>query len=70
MIDPSVPENADYDSLREYFQENLKKDIFLYQDFHAQFVELRKRHCKTKPGCAGCPLNDMCTYRKSAMPVS
>ena len=67
-IDPGVPEDIDYDSLREYFQENLKADVNLYRDFHAQFVELGKRHCKAKPVCAGCPLGVMCTYRKSAMP--
>ncbi len=61
-IDPRIPENMDYDALREYFQDNLEVDVSLYQDFHAQFVELGKRHCKAKPVCAGCPLSAMCAY--------
>jgi len=65
-IDPGVPDDAEYDSLQEYFQGNLKADVALYQDFHAQFVELGKRYCKAKPVCAGCPLTGMCAYGKCA----
>jgi endonuclease-3 related protein len=64
-IDPSVAEDAGYDSLRKYFQDNLEEDVELYQDFHAQFVELGKRYCKAKPVCGGCPLDGVCAYRRS-----
>lgn len=53
-------ENADkvsYDELQEYFEKNLPKDVELYKDFHAQFVELGKNYCRKKPLCSGCPLN-------------
>jgi endonuclease-3 related protein len=66
-IDPKIPEDTCYDLLRSYFQENLDSDIGLYKDFHAQFVELGKRHCKTKPVCRGCPLGGLCAYRRQSV---
>ncbi|MGC8888760.1 MAG: endonuclease III domain-containing protein [Candidatus Micrarchaeia archaeon] len=57
-----LDENMDYDKLKAYFEERLDRDLNLYKDFHAQFVELAKRHCRKKPECAACPLNDVCRY--------
>jgi endonuclease III related protein len=51
-----VPENADYDSTQNLFEENLVKNVGLFNDFHAQLVALGHHHCKKKPLCAGCPL--------------
>ncbi|MCD6415485.1 MAG: endonuclease III domain-containing protein [Planctomycetes bacterium] len=44
-----------YYELKELFEANLPADIDLYQDYHAQLVELGKRFCGTRPRCAGCP---------------
>ncbi|MEM3227929.1 MAG: hypothetical protein QXK65_03220 [Candidatus Micrarchaeaceae archaeon] len=60
----ALDENEDYDALRKYFESRIRKDVELYKDFHAQFVELGKNYCKTKPLCPGCPLNDICIYYK------
>lgn len=60
-IDPDISERIDYDELRGYFQKRLERNLALYKDFHAQFVELGKNHCKTKPICTNCPLNGICS---------
>ena len=61
-INPSVKKDADYDELRNYFERNLKGNLTLYQDFHAQFVQLGKNYCKSKPLCSRCPLKGVCAY--------
>lgn len=55
-----VDENIRYEELQAYFEANLKKDLKLYKDFHAQFVELGKNYCKTSPACGACPLGAAC----------
>jgi endonuclease-3 related protein len=50
----------DYEKTRDFFEGSLPKDAELYNEFHALWVELGKRHCKTKPICDECPLNDEC----------
>jgi endonuclease-3 related protein len=57
-----TPANIDYDSLKEVFESALPKNPALYKDFHAQFVELGKSHCKTKPLCNHCPAFGLCKY--------
>ena len=57
-------ETASYYELKELFESSLKRDARLYNDFHAQFVELGKNYCKTKPLCADCPVKGMCRYGK------
>lgn len=61
-INPLINWDIEYDELRDYFERRLKKDLNLYQDFHAQFVELGKNYCKNKPLCSACPLKQMCSY--------
>jgi endonuclease-3 related protein len=61
-ITPNIAEDVDYDYLQEYFKGRIKMSLNLYKDMHAQFVELGKRYCKTRPACAECPLNDVCEY--------
>ena len=54
-----------YTDLQGYFTERLPRDVELYKDMHAQFVELGKRYCfKTKPLCSECPLIGICSYGK------
>ncbi len=55
-----IDENIKYEKLQDYFENNIKKDLRLYKDFHAQFVELGKNYCKTRPLCSACPLNLVC----------
>lgn len=55
----------DYMQLKNYFEGKIERNVRLYKDFHAQFVELGKRHCKTTPICVGCPLAKICSYGRS-----
>ena len=45
-----------YDKFQELFHLSLKKDVKLYNEYHALFVRVGKMFCKTKPICEGCPL--------------
>ncbi|MDI6889427.1 MAG: hypothetical protein QMC83_00580 [Thermodesulfovibrionales bacterium] len=45
-----------YEKFQVLFHTALKKDIRLFNEYHALFVRLGKTHCKTKPICGGCPL--------------
>ena len=66
-IDPTIKEDMAYDQLQGYFESRVEKRLDLYKDMHAQFAELGKRHCRTKPLCAGCPMNDICRYGRRAL---
>jgi len=49
-----------YDELQELFHDSFKRDVRLYNEYHALFVRVGKTFCKrTKPLCEQCPLNDM-----------
>ncbi len=51
-----------YGELQQYMSSRLDESAELYNDFHAQLVELGKRHCKTKPLCNGCPVMSYCLH--------
>ena len=61
-IDQSIREDIGYEQLQNYFESRVEKRLNLYEDMHAQFVELGKRYCKPKPDCTGCPLNHICEH--------
>ncbi|MCE5195324.1 MAG: hypothetical protein LLF28_07765 [Nitrospiraceae bacterium] len=46
-----------YEKFQELFHSSLKRDVKLFNEYHALFVRLGKMFCKTKPDCEGCPLN-------------
>jgi endonuclease-3 related protein len=41
------------------FESSLPREVQLYNEYHALLVRLGKDYCKTKPQCAGCPLEDL-----------
>ena len=53
----------DYNEWREFFEDNLPRDVGVYKEFHALIVELGKNFCKTRPLCEKCILNDSCPKR-------
>lgn len=59
IIDP----RAAYVDVKKMFESNLKKDVKLFQEYHALIVEHAKRHCTTTPKCDGCPLTEVCKKR-------
>ncbi|MEM3405072.1 MAG: endonuclease III domain-containing protein [Candidatus Micrarchaeaceae archaeon] len=52
----------EYSALQKKIEGSIEKDLDLYKDFHAQFVELGKTFCKKNPLCEGCPANGICSY--------
>jgi endonuclease III related protein len=51
-----MPENADYDALRAFFEDALPPDAPLYNEFHALIVWTGNRYCARTPHCEGCPI--------------
>ncbi|GAB4305828.1 MAG: endonuclease III domain-containing protein [Myxococcota bacterium] len=57
-------EKTGYEDAKRFFEERLKPDVSLYNDYHAQLVALGKDICKKRePLCDNCPLKEMCKYR-------
>lgn len=56
--------NADwqYNDIQAFFMNNLKGDIRIFNDFHAQIVMHAKEICKKRPLCSSCVLTKMCKY--------
>lgn len=52
-----------YSTIQELFMNRLPPDAELYNDYHAQIVNLGKDFCRPRPRCGGCPLDDLCPKR-------
>jgi endonuclease-3 related protein len=48
-----------YNEFQELFHVNLKKDVRLFNEYHALFVRVAKEYCRTKPVCGECPIERM-----------
>lgn len=55
MLEPG----SGYEQIQELFQDGLEKDATLFNEYHALIVQVGKNHCKPKPICNGCPLEDL-----------
>jgi len=53
-----VDDKATYHQMQELFHNNLKQDVKLFAEYHGLIVWTGKYFCKTKPQCAGCPLEN------------
>lgn len=52
-----IAEDSDYVEVQGMFMQNLKKDVKLYNEYHALIVRLGKEICKkNNPKCEICPL--------------
>jgi len=45
-----------YETYQKLFHDKLKKDVSLFNEYHALMVRLAKGFCRPKPRCSGCPL--------------
>jgi len=52
-----ISPDQSYDEIKVFFEANLKKDVGLFNDYHAQIVQCGKTYCRKKPLCKMCPLN-------------
>lgn len=39
--------------------------VQVFNEFHALVVDLAKNHCRSRPRCRGCPLEDLCLIGKA-----
>jgi endonuclease-3 related protein len=52
-----IPQSAGYSATQEFLHLHLKRDYLIYNEYHALFVEVGKKHCvKSAPKCCNCPL--------------
>jgi endonuclease-3 related protein len=53
-----MPYEKSYDEFQQLFHASLKKDVKLFNEYHALFVKVGKTYCKIKkPLCEQCPLH-------------
>ncbi len=52
-----------YADFQILFMQHLTPDTALYNDFHAQLVQLGNRYCKPRPLCDGCPLREKKAFK-------
>ena len=64
------PSCADYtyEKMRCVFQNNLRRNIQLYQEYHALIVRHCKGICRKKPNCTGCSFSKKCSFQRSTDP--
>jgi endonuclease-3 related protein len=55
-----LPDNATYESTQQYFVTRLPEDAHLFNEFHGLLVHLAKEHCRARPVCLACPLEQCC----------
>ena len=54
-----ITEDYDYDAIKAVFEENLPREVSLYNEYHALIVRVGKYYCKPKMRCEKCPLRDV-----------
>jgi len=54
------PEQRSYQGYRRLFMDNIPADAALFNEYHAQLVQLGKDFCRPTPKCPGCPLRQVC----------
>lgn len=50
-------EDTSYEELQKLFMEHLPKSIPIYNEYHAELVNIGKDFCRKVPRCETCPLN-------------
>ncbi|OHB90067.1 MAG: endonuclease [Planctomycetes bacterium RIFCSPHIGHO2_12_FULL_52_36] len=55
-----IPEDSTYEEIKSFFEDNLPKDVQLYNEYHALLVKVGKDYCKPRnPRCRECPLGEL-----------
>jgi endonuclease-3 related protein len=61
--------NEAYGEIRDLFMQHLPEEVSLYNDYHAQIVQLAKTCCRKKITlCAECPLDQTCLHARNKHP--
>jgi endonuclease-3 related protein len=62
-----VLDSSDYDEIQTFVESSFSDDPGELRRLYAMMVELAKAHCKTRPDCASCPLQESCVMGRSQM---
>ncbi len=54
-----IEAEADYHAIKDFFEYSLEDDVSLWNEYHALLVQVGKNHCRAKPKCNECPLQDI-----------
>ena len=54
-----ISKTACYDEIQELFMKNLKKEVVLFNEYHALLVYIGKHFCKRVPNCEKCPMKGL-----------
>jgi len=52
----------EYDEFQDFFEKNLRRDVQLYNEYHALIVKHSKVYCKKVPKCSDCFLKEKCEW--------
>ena len=55
-----IPESYSYETIQDFFEQNLPKSMELYNEFHALIVQHAVHCCLKKPICESCPFGLDC----------
>lgn len=55
-----IKKDEKYEDMKKVFEENIPKDLEIYNEYHALIIEHAKQFCQKKPLCNNCPLNKIC----------
>jgi len=65
-----ISKDSTYYQIQEFFNQNLDRDVELFNEFHAQIVMLGKTICTSKnPDCAKCPIAFLTSVERLAYSV-
>lgn len=54
-----ISKTAGYDEIQELFMKNLKKEVPMFNEYHALLVYIGKYFCKRVPNCEKCPMKGL-----------
>ncbi len=54
-----ITEDYDYEAIKAVFEDNLPRNVSLYNEYHALLVRVGKYYCKPRMQCEECPLKNV-----------
>ncbi|NIP29226.1 MAG: endonuclease III domain-containing protein [Candidatus Dadabacteria bacterium] len=51
-----IPQQTNYYEMQNLIIDNIDRDTYIYNEFHALIVKVGKEHCKSRAICRNCPL--------------
>ncbi|MDX8392706.1 MAG: endonuclease III domain-containing protein [Mariprofundaceae bacterium] len=60
-----LSEAASYDATQALFMRHLPPEVSFFNAYHALIVQHAKQHCRVKPDCADCPLQQGCVFSEN-----